>query len=412
MTDYLDPSKLAPLPLPPSITSRYVDTSPHSLIFHVLESKPQSHSTSTPVILLIHGFPELAFSWRHIMPLLSSPPYNYHAIAFDQRGYGRTHPPESSSPLPQESFRPVNLIRDTLHLLSALGVKSIDCLVGHDFGAVTAALCALARPDVFKSLILMSHPTKGAPALPFNTVNDPAAAAQAREPKPDMETALGQLDRPRKHYKWYYCTPPANEEMTQPTGRPLHEFLRGYFHLKSADWGGNYSPAAPHRLAGWTAPELARMPRYYIMDAEGSMRDNVARDMSTPETQTEISRRPFDRWLPDDALQVYADEYGRNSFRGGLNWYRLQTRPDVLADVELFSGLRLVVPTLFVAGDADWGTWQEPGAVESMEQGRSVDPSCWRGMRIVPRAGHWVNQEQPQVCVEAIGDMVREVRGK
>ena len=116
MTTALDTSILPPLPLPSGITSRYVDCSPNSLIFHILESKPTTITTSTPVVLLIHGFPELAFSWRHILPQLSSQPNNFYAIALDQRGYGRTHPAPSASPLPQTSFRPLNLIRDVLHL--------------------------------------------------------------------------------------------------------------------------------------------------------------------------------------------------------------------------------------------------------------------------------------------------------
>ena len=178
MTTTLDPTTLPPLPLPPGITSRYVDTSPHSLVFHVLESRPSptsSTSTTPPkTILLIHGFPELAFSWRHMLPLLSG--LGYHAIALDQRGYGRTHPAPSQSPLPQSSFRPLNLIRDILLLTSALGYNTsnpISCIVGHDFGAVTASLCALARPDLFKSCIVMSHATKGPQPSPLTPPTAP-----------------------------------------------------------------------------------------------------------------------------------------------------------------------------------------------------------------------------------------------
>src|ERR1700744_1330699 len=163
----LDPtssSSLSPLPLPAGIESRYVDCSPSSLVFHILESLPANLPPAGPVpklVLCVHGFPELAYSWRKILPLLSA--QGYHAVAFDQRGYGRTF---SRKPLEASSFRPLSLIKDTVNLVNALGYTSVSCLVGHDFGAVTASLCALARPDMFKSVVMMSHPTKGAPQSP------------------------------------------------------------------------------------------------------------------------------------------------------------------------------------------------------------------------------------------------------
>jgi hypothetical protein len=74
-------------------------------------------------------------------------------------------------------------------------------------------------------------------------------------PAADIHTALAALDRPRKHYQWYYSTRPANDDMWRcPQG--VHAFLRAYYHHKSADWAAN----RPFRLAGWTAAELARMP--------------------------------------------------------------------------------------------------------------------------------------------------------
>ncbi len=380
-----DPTTLPPLPLPSGIRSRFVDTSPHSLKFHILEAGEHGR----PLILLVHGFPELAYSWRHVMPLLSSA--GYYCVAFDQRGYGRTH--STMGPIDSAEFRPLNLIKDTVTLVHALGYHKVTCLVGHDFGAVTSSLCALSRPDFFRSLVLMSHPFKGAPKLPFNTANDPNT-----KPKPpvDMEKELGKLERPRKHYKWYYCTPPANKEMTEPLDG-LKEFLRGYFHLKSADWAGN----KPHPLKGWEAPELAKMPRYYIMDRDAGMRENVARDMSNEDAGG--VERKSERWLSGEELDVYVQEYGRNGFQGGLNWYRVQTQPKIAGDSEVWAGRKIEVPTVFVSGKQDWGSFQEPGAVENMGN------VCadFRGARYVEGAGHWVNQEQPKVAVEHILELVR-----
>ncbi|OQU97246.1 hypothetical protein CLAIMM_03207 [Cladophialophora immunda] len=392
--DAVDPTTLAPLPLPAGIRSRYVDTSPHSLVFHILESLPTNLPPSGPkpkLILLIHGFPELAYSWRKILPLLSA--QGYHAVAFDQRGYGRTF---SRKPLDASSFRPLNLVKDTVTLVNALGYTSVSCVVGHDFGAVTASVCALARPDMFQCLVMMSHPTKGPPHSPLSTSPSYGAASQPPPPPVDMEKALSQLPRPRKHYKWYYCTPPSNNEMTIPTGPPLHTFLRGYFHLKSADWDVN----EPHKLDGWVATELEKMPRYYIMDLDDNMRQAVARDMANEDPQVVAERAA--RWLPDDELAVYVQEWGRTSFQGGLNWYRVQTQPEIAADMQAWSGAKISVPTVFVSGRKDWGTFQEPGAVEAMETGQSVSRPMYRGTVLVDGAGHWVNQEQPERCVQEI----------
>jgi len=399
----VDPKTLPPVPLPPRLQSRYVDCTPTSLIFHIIESLPTNPNPNTPLILVIHGFPELAYSWRKILPLLSAA--GYHAVAFDQRGYGRTHSP---NPLPRDSFRPLNLIKDAVSLVSALGYTSASAVVGRDFGAMTAYLYALSRPDLFKSLVLMSHPSKGPPTLPFSTSPSLSTVqtTQPRPPKPiDIQAELGKLARPRQHYKWYYCTPPANQEMTYPTGQPLHDFLRGYFHLKSADW-----PQQPHQLKAWAAEELQVMPRYYIMDQDADMRENVNRDMRVLDP-TDVKRLSA-RWLPDEELAVYVGEYGRTEFRGGLNWYGLQTSPEIAADVAVWgNGGKVRVPTVFVAGKSDWGTYQEPGAVQAMESGKSVAEECYRGTVLVDGAGHWVNQEQPERCVEEILKLVREVEG-
>jgi pimeloyl-ACP methyl ester carboxylesterase len=336
------------------------------------------------------------------MPSLAALSPGYHVVAMDQRGYGRTYHPNHPKPIPAGSFRPTTLIKDTLHIIAALGYPSAACIAGHDFGAVTATLCSLSRPDIFHSCVLLSHPFKGAPILNYTTPKPPPV---------DMEASLRALPRPRKHYKWYYCTPPANADMTHPTGPPLHTFLRGYFHLKSGDWAGN----SPHPLSSWTASELEKMPRYYIMDADAGMRSNVARDMLS-ENPEEV-RRKSARWLSDAELQVYVDEYGRNGFQGGLNWYKIQTQPTFLSDYEIWSGKKIEVPLAFVAGRSDWGTYQEPGAVGALESGGAG----WGGgggggggpggTHWVEGAGHWVTQERPGECVEVIGRLAREALG-
>lgn len=146
------------------------------------------------------------------------------------------------------------------------------------------------------------------------------------------------------------------------------------------------------------------------MEAEHTMRENVRKDMSqeSPETLSKLSATP---WLPDDQLAVYVGEWARTTFRGGLNWYKVFTSPTKAAEIAFLAGAKLSVPVTFVSGVADWGNFQEPGAIEAMEEERSVKEGMYRGTVMVQGAGHWVNQEQPDECVKQILRMAASVGG-
>ncbi|KAL0932290.1 putative epoxide hydrolase [Colletotrichum truncatum] len=388
----MDPAKLKTWSLPKSVTSRFVDTAPAGLKFHILESVPQDLPTGSqpPLILLLHGFPNLSYDWRYIMPLLSKA--GYHAVAPDMRGFGRTHNSDLS-PVARENIRPIVAVHDVTALLIGLGYKFIHTLVGHDLGAFAASLIALARTDLVKSLVLMSHPFKGIQA----PATKEEKQAEASRQDSDIQASLAKLDPPRKHYKYYNAADAAADEWTNPKGQPLHEFLRGYFHLKSADYVLN----KPHPLKSWTAKELALMPHYYVMRADLSMRGNVELDMSKEPAsiREKLSQTP---WLPDSDLSVYTEEFGRTTFSHSLLWYKAFVEPKLAADLLPFAGHKISVPTKYVSGDRDWGTYQVPGSLEAMENGDSVEPECWRGAVHVPGAGHWVNMEKPNECAAEI----------
>src|SRR5579871_5215329 len=141
------------IPLQPGIRSRTLDGI-NGLRMHVLEAGFESKGR--PCILLLHGFPELAFSWRKVMPALAQA--GYHVIAPDQRGYGRTTGWDASFDASLSPFRLTNLVRDALGVVAAFGHHSAAAVVGHDFGSSVAAWCAVMRPDVFRSVVLMSAP--------------------------------------------------------------------------------------------------------------------------------------------------------------------------------------------------------------------------------------------------------------
>ncbi len=161
----------------------------------------------------------------------------------------------------------------------------------------------------------------------------------------------------------------------------LAAFLRAYYHVKSADWPHN----APAKLAGFTATELAKMPTYYIMDLDPGMAETVAPHMPSAAAIAAC------RWLPDTELAVYAAEFARTGFQGGLQWYRCRAEK-FTAELEIWSGRTIDVPACFIAGRRDWGVYQSPGALERMETAACTD---WRGTHLVDGAGHWVQQEQP-----------------
>jgi pimeloyl-ACP methyl ester carboxylesterase len=364
--------------LPSGVRSRFID-GVNGLRMHVLEAGFES--AGRPCVLLLHGFPELAYSWRKVMPALAAA--GFHVVAPDQRGYGRTTGWDGAYDGDLASFRLLNLLRDTLTLAAALGHRAV-AVVGHDFGASVAAWAALIRPDVFRSVVLMSAPFAGAPPWP---------SEKATSSGEDIHAALARLPRPRKHYQWYYSTRAANADMWRaPQG--VHAFLRGYFHFKSADWPGN----KPFRLASWSAAELAKMPTYYIMDLARDMAETVAPEMPSP---GEIAAC---RWLPERELAVYSGDYERTGFQGGLQWYRCRTQGGN-ADLGAFASRTIDVPSLFIAGASDWGIYQSPGAIERMQEHACTD---MRGCHLIDGAGHWVQQEQPERVSELLIDFLRE----
>jgi len=345
----------------------------NGLDVHVLEAGFEARGR--PAVMLLHGFPELAYSWRKVLPALAAA--GYHAIAPDHRGYGRTTGWDADYDGDLASFRFTNLLRDAIGVLLALGHRTAEAVVGHDFGASIASYAALVRPDIFKRMVLMSAPFGGLPALPFDTADNPAPAAAPA----DIHAAMAALPRPRKHYQWYYSTRPANENIWHAR-QGVHDFLRAYYHHKSADWKAN----KPFPLKGWIAEELAKMPTYYIMDLAEGMAETVAKEMPTP---AEIAANA---WLPDRELRVYSAEYTRTGFQGGLNAYRVRTTGRFGAEHEIFSGRTIDVPATFISGLSDWGIYQNPGAIDRMQK-----TACTRmkEIHLIEGAGHWVQQEQP-----------------
>jgi len=356
--------------LHPKIRSNFIKNI-NGLDIHFLESGEKTENSE--LIVLLHGFPELSFSWRKILPVLSD--NGYHVIAPDQRGFGSTIGSDLSYTSNLADFSQINLATDIYVLVKKLGYNKVRCIVGHDSGVGPASWSTLIRPDVFTSLITMSGPFTGPPSLIDNSKDDYISETD------EMDKDLAELNIPRKHYQSYYRTESANNDIMY-CQQGLKSFIRAYYHYKSADWKNNN----PFELTSWNSHELSKMPTYYVMNKDQNMAETVNDHMPSDD---EISNC---RWLTENEIEVYVKEYSKTTFQGGLNWYRSGVDYENIQKLSLFSDFKIDVPSLFISGQKDWGIYQKPGALDKM----SSVMSKFKGVQLIENAGHWVQQENPE----------------
>lgn len=309
-----------------------------------------------------------AYSWRNqMLPLAQA---GYHVAAPDLRGFGRTTGGDHTYDCDLSEYGYLNKVRDAHALVRALGHERVAAVVGHDLGAPIAAYCALIRPNVFNAAVLMSAPFPGPVATDF----------MAR--MKSLSADLAALNPPRKYYiSWNMEREAAPDYDNPPQG--LKEFFRSYFHSKSADWPGNH----PKPLKAQSAQEMAQIPTYYVMERDKGM-------AATMQDYADSAKAAPCSWLSEDELELFAAEYARSGFQGALNAaYRPRQDLRNVAEMATFSGARIEVPSCFVSGANDWGLYQTFGALEAMTR---TGCSNMIGQHIVPGAGHWVQQEQPE----------------
>jgi pimeloyl-ACP methyl ester carboxylesterase len=177
----------------------------------------------------------------------------------------------------------------------------------------------------------------------------------------------------------------------------IHSLLREQFYFKSADWEGN----KPFPLKSWAASELEKMPTYYIMDLNKGMAETMAEHQPSAEYIAAC------RWMTETDLDVYASQFARTGFQGGLNYYRVDADDALWNEQQSFSGKTIDVPACYIGGAREWGVYQTPGAFQSMGN------ACTRllGRHLVPDAGHSVVEEQPaavnQILVKFLNKAAR-----
>jgi pimeloyl-ACP methyl ester carboxylesterase len=248
-----------------------------------------SEAGEGPLVLLIHGFPESWYSWRHQLPALAAA--GYHAVAPDQRGYGGTDKPAAI-----EDYDVLHLTGDAVGVLDALGEKTA-VVVGHDWGALVAWNCALLHPERFTAVCGMSVPYTGRAPMP---------------PTQLMKAMTGD----NFFYILYFQEPGVAEaELEADVRRSLRLFI----------WGAS-AEGADEGMA-WGKPASSK-----LFDG-----------MKDPATMPP--------WISDADVDYYVGEFERSGFRGPINWYRNFDRNWELTPQ--LTGAQVKQPALFVAGEAD-----------------------------------------------------------
>ncbi|MCF3128834.1 alpha/beta fold hydrolase [Streptomyces olivochromogenes] len=247
-----------------------------------------------PLVLLVHGFPESWYSWRHQLPVLAAA--GYRAVAVDVRGYGR-----SSKPVATDAYRMLNLVEDNVSVVHGLGEESA-VVIGHDWGAPIAATSALLRPDVFRAVGLLS--------VPYTPRGGPRPS-----------DVFAQMGGDEEFYVSYFQETGRAEAEIEPDVRG---WLAGFFAALSADTMP--APGAP-------APQF--------VSKEGTLRDRFP-----------AGRLPA--WLSERDLDVYAGEFERTGLTGALNRYRNMDRD--WEDLAAFDGAPITQPSLFIGGSLDVST--------------------------------------------------------
>jgi pimeloyl-ACP methyl ester carboxylesterase len=287
-----------------------------------------------PLVLLCHGFPESWYSWRHQLAALAEA--GFHAVAPDMRGYGGT-----DAPPPIEAYTLLHLVGDMVGVLDALGAESA-VIAGHDWGAPVAWHAALLRPDRFRAVIGLS-----VPYWPRGPVRPTTAM-------PRTDDAL--------FYQLYFQTPGIAEKELEAD---VPSTIRRLLHSASGD-----RPRGEARPAGG---DVGMVPR------AGGWLTRLAEPERLPP------------WLTEADVGVYAGEFARAGFRGGLNWYRnIDRNWELLAP---FAGARVTVPALYVAGDRDL-VLAFRGMDRLVPNLSTLVPNLRRTL-ILPGCGHWTQQERP-----------------
>lgn len=297
-----------------------------------------------PLVVMVHGFPESWYSWRHqIGPIAAA---GYQVAAIDVRGYGG-----SDKPHPVEAYSMEELTGDVAGVAEAMAPGGKAILIGHDWGAPIVWNTALTRPDVISAVAGLSVPYAGVPKRPFTDIFKEAFT-----------------DKGHFFYQaWFQNVGPPEAEAEAD----VRGFLRKFYYGISGDAPDGTWPVKKHGatlLEGMVDPD------------------------------------PFPAWLTPEDLDYYVAEFEASGLRGPINRYRNHERD--FAWLQAFKDRKIEQPSLLIGGDRDpafngFGRIPDPSAL--MRQ----HVTDLRGAHVLPGVGHWTQQERPAEVTAILLDWLK-----
>lgn len=285
-----------------------------------------------PLVIMVHGFPESWYSWRHqIGPVAAA---GFTACAIDVRGYGGSDKPEAI-----EAYSLEALTADVAGVADALQPDAPAILLGHDWGAPIVWNTILSRPERFRAVAALSVPFVGVPPRPFTETFRRAFT-----------------EKGRFFYQEWFQEPGRAEAEAE---RDIRDFLRKFYYAISGD-------APPGAF-----PDKA---------ADATLLEGVA------------DPGIFPAWLTDADLDYYVAEFEASGLRGPLNRYRNHERDFVWA--QPFAERRIEAPALYIGGEKDPATSLFGALPDPIAAMRPFVPNV-EG-HILPGCGHWTQQERPE----------------
>ena len=316
----------------PNINQRRVETNGISLNI--------AEQGEGPLVLMLHGFPESWYSWRHQFSALAEA--GYHAVAPDMRGYG-----ESDKPFEIEAYNQVEVVNDIIGLIPALGYETA-VVFGHDWGAPTAWSCALNHPDKVSAV--------GALSVPFRPRGD----------SPPLAT-LKAIFKDRFFYQLYFQEPgKAETELEKDPALTIRKF----YHMASGEMNTSLLSEKP-------------------ADAD------LLSDLPDPGTE-------MGPWISEEDVSFYANEFRQSGFRGPLSYYR---NMDLTWELTKDSPQQISQPALFVAGERDGVILMAADALKELDK----HVTDLRVNKLIPKIGHWTQQEAPQEVNQALIQFLEEI---
>jgi pimeloyl-ACP methyl ester carboxylesterase len=285
-----------------------------------------------PLVLMVHGFPESWYSWRHQLEPVAQAGFT--AAAIDVRGYGGSDKPRAI-----EAYAMECLAGDVAGLIDALSPDAPAVIIGHDWGAPIVWNTALIHPGKVRAVAGLSVPYVGVPRRSFREIYEELF-----------------INRGRYFYQHYFQ---AEGEAEAELEADVRGALRRIYYALSGD-----APAA-----SWTAGK--------------AVGDSVLKGLTDPD--------PFPAWLTPADIDYFTGEFERSGFRGPLNRYRNHDRD--FEYLQRFRGSKIEQPALFMGGERDM-VLSMLGRTDLVAMMKAELPDL-RGAEVLPGCGHWIQQERP-----------------